>query len=73
MQEQLEETASLTEEIKAQHQQLLSWAELFDAASMAEKKIIAGHILKAVIVSRDYHIQIEFNISEADYLNGMQL
>ena len=56
-----------------QHQQLLSWAEMFDAASPAERKLIASHLIKAVTLTRGYGIQIDFNISEAQYLNGMEL
>lgn len=56
-----------------QHKQLLSWAELFDSASIDEKKVIASQLIKAVTLSRNYGIQIEFNISEAQFLNGMEM
>lgn len=63
----------LTQELKDQHQQLLSWAEMFDSASPAERKLIASHLIKAVTLTRGYGIQIDFNISEAQYLTGMEL
>ena len=59
--------------LKKQHQQLLSWDEMFDAASPAERKLIASHLIKAVTLTRSYGIQSDFNISEAQYLNGMEL
>lgn len=59
--------------IMAQHQQLLSWAELFDSASIDEKKVIASQLIKAVTLTRNYGIQIEFSISEAQFLNGMEM
>lgn len=62
----------LTQELKDQHQQLLSWAEMFDSASPTERKLIASHLVKAVTLTRGYGIQIDFNISEAQYLNGME-
>lgn len=44
---------------------------MFDTASPAERKLIASHLIKAVTLTRGYGIQIDFNISEAQYLNGM--
>lgn len=38
----------------------------------AERKLIASHLVKAVTLTRGYGIQIDFNISEAQYLNGME-
>lgn len=65
-----EETAA---EIMEQHQRLLSWAEMFATASPEEKKMVASYVMKAVTLTRDYGIQIEFNISEAQYLGGMDM
>ena len=67
----LADSDRLTQELKDQHQQLLSWAEMFDNATPAERKLIASHLIKAVTLTRGYGIQIDFNISEAQYLNGM--
>ena len=46
---------------------------MFDAASPAERKLIASQLIKAVTLSRGYEMQIEFNISEVQYLNGMKM
>lgn len=69
----LEDNDRLTRELAEQHQLFLSWAEMFDTATRPEKKLIASQIIKAVTLSREYGIQIEFNISEAQYLNGMEM
>ncbi len=61
------------EEIKANHQKLLSWAEMFDSASLPEKKMVASYLIKAVSLTRDYGIQVEFNISEVQYLSGLEM
>lgn len=73
LQAELTETTAMAAEIKEQHKRLLSWADLFDAASQEEKKMIASYMIKAVTISRDYKLQIDFNISEAQYLNGMSM
>ncbi len=51
---------------------LLSWADIFETASPKEK-MIASYMIKAVTVSRDYNLKVDFNISEAQYLNGMSM
>ena len=73
LQNEMAEANTISSDILAQHQQLLSWAELFDSASIDEKKMIASQLLKAVTLTQNYGIQIEFNISEAQFLNGMEL
>lgn len=67
----LADSDRLTQELKEQHHQLLSWAEMFDNATPTERKLIASHLIRAVTLTRGYGIQIDFNISEAQYLNGM--
>lgn len=73
LQMDMSEAKTISSEILEQHQQLLSWAELFDSASIDEKKVIASQMIKAVTLTRNYGIQIEFNISEAQFLNGMEM
>ena len=67
------EATSIAEEILSQHQHLLSWAQIFDEASIDEKKVIASQMIKAVTLTRNYGIQIEFRMSEAQFLNGMEM
>ena len=56
-----------------EHQQILTWAELFDSAAIGEKKVIASYLIKAVTLTRGYGIQVDFNISEAQFLNGLEM
>ena len=69
----LYDSEQIAKELAAQHKQLLSWAEMFDNATPAERKLIASHLIRAVTLTRGYGIQIDFNISEAQYLNGMEM
>lgn len=68
-----QESTQLASDIKEQHQRLLSWAEMYDSASPEEKRMVVAHIIKAVTLTRDYGIQVEFNISEDQYLSGMEM
>ena len=73
LQRQQSESADFSREIKNSHQRILNLGEMFDTASPEEKRMIAGYIIKAVKLHRDYSMDIEFSISEAEYLNGMQM
>lgn len=73
LESRLHDSEQIAKELAAQHKQLLSWAEMFDNATPAERKLIASHLIRAVTLTRGYGIQIDFNISEAQYLNGMKL
>lgn len=73
LQRHADEGDSLSSEILEHHQRLLSWADMYDSAPPEEKKMVVSYIFKAVSLSRGYHIQIEFNISEAQYLSGMEM
>lgn len=46
---------------------------MFDTASIEEKKMIVSYLIKAVTLTRDYGVQVEFNMSEAQYLGGMEM
>ena len=65
LQEQSSEAEAIASELMDQHQKLLPWAEMFDSASTQEKKMVASYIIKAVTLTRDYGIQVEFSISAA--------
>ena len=41
--------------------------------SIDEMKVIAAYKVKAVTLTRDYGIKIEFNISEGQYLSGTEM
>ena len=71
--ELIHDAQNLSDEIMVQHKQILSWAGLFDSANIDEKKVIASQLIKAVTLTRNYGIRIEFNISEAQFLNGMEM
>lgn len=73
LQEQSSEAKAIADDLMAQHEKLLSWAEMFDSASPQEKKMVASYLIKAVTLTRNYGIQVEFNISEAQYLGGMEM
>ena len=73
LEEQVSDASTMSKDIQEHHRRLLKWADMYDAASMDEKRAVAAYIIKAVTLSRDYNIQVEFNITEAQYLSGMDM
>ncbi len=73
LKEKINEADNLAHDIHQQYQQMISWADIFKDASSEEQKMIASYMIKAVSISRDYHMDIELNLSEAQILNGMSL
>lgn len=73
LQTQAEDAKATAMEIEEQHQRLLSWADMYASASQDEKKIVASYIISEVRISRGYQLQVKFNISEAQYLSGMEM
>ena len=51
------------DKISPAYNQFKSWAEEFDAASMEEKKMIAGHLFNRIEVDRNYNIAVEMNMT----------
>lgn len=48
---------------------LLSWADFYDTCSFETKKMFIAQFIKSVRVSRDYNIEIEFNVSFDEFKN----
>lgn len=73
LERKIEESAKIAEEIRSEHRKLLSWADLYQDASMPERKMVASNLIKAVFLSENYGISIELNISEEQYRKGLIL
>lgn len=50
-------------QLMEQYQHISEWSEVFDGASVDEKKMILSRLIEKISVSRDYHITIYFYIT----------
>lgn len=57
------------ENLRQEYDRLLTWADLFDTCSFEAKKMIVAQFVKAVRISRDYNIEIDFNVSFEEFQN----
>lgn len=57
-----DEGQAILQSLNAQYDDIISWAELYDTASIEAKKMIVGCLISRVEVYRDYKLHIDFNI-----------
>ena len=68
---ELESGNAKMDEMKAEFDRIVSWSKIFDESSMEVKKMICGYLIKRVEVSKDYEVNIEFNMNVEQFLNGI--
>jgi site-specific DNA recombinase len=51
---------------------VVTWSELFDTCNMAEKKMIVSQLIRQVRISKDYSMEIDFNINVEQILDFQQ-
>ena len=59
--------------LNAQYDDIISWAEMYDTASMEAKKMIVNCLIKRVDVYRDYKLHIDFNIDFEQFCGGLDI
>ena len=57
-----EEGQTVLHSLEAQYDDIISWADMYDSASLEAKKMIVNCLIKRVEVCRDYKLHIDFNI-----------
>ena len=59
--------------LNAQYDDIISWAEMYDTASVEAKKMIVSCLIKRVEVYRDYKLHIDFNIDFEQFTGGLDI
>ncbi len=59
--------------LSAQYDDIISWTDMYDAASMEAKKMIVNCLIKRIEVYRDYKLHIDFNIDFEQFSLGMDI
>ena len=80
LQKQFEDAQSAYEEgqtvlhsLEEQYDNVISWADLYDTASLEAKKMIVNCLIRRVEVYRDYKLHIDFNIDFAQFSLGLDI
>ena len=68
---QLEQKNGIIADMKAEYDRIASLSEIFDQSDMAVKKMICSYIIEKVVVHKGYELEVKFNISVEQFLNGI--
>ena len=68
-----DEGQAVLEHLNAQYDDIISWADMYDTASMEAKKMIVNCLIKRVEVYRDYKLHVDFNIDFEQFSMGMDI
>ena len=64
---------AMLDALNAQYDDIISWADMYDSASMEAKKMIVSGLIKRVDVYRDYKLHIDFNIDFEQFSMGIDI
>ena len=59
--------------LNAQYDDIISWADIYDTASIETKKMIVNCLIKRIEVYRDYKLHIDFNIDFEQFSLGLDM
>ena len=68
-----DEGQAMLDALNAQYDDIISWADMYDSASMEAKKMIVSCLIKRVDVYRDYKLHIDFNIDFEQFSMGIDI
>lgn len=58
--------------LSTRYDDMISWAEMYDTASLEVKKMIVNCLIKRVEVFKGYEVHVEFNIDYQQFCSGME-
>ena len=67
---ELDEKKDVLDKLDYYYEQFVSWAEEFEHSTMEQKKMIICQLIKSIKVSRGYKLEIDFNISYRQFIEG---
>lgn len=68
-----DEGQAMLDVLNAQYDDIISWADMYDSASMESKKMIVSCLIRRVEVYRDYRLHIDFNIDFEQFSAGLDI
>ena len=64
---------AMLDTLNAQYDDIISWADMYESASMESKKMIVSCLIRRVEVYRDYRLHIDFNIDFEQFSAGLDI
>ena len=69
--QEVAEKQILMKDLGDSYDEIISWAELYDSASIEQKKMIVNAMITRIDVFRDYQLNIEFNFNIRQFFEGI--
>ena len=69
--QEIAEKQILMKDLGDSYDEIISWAELYDSASIEQKKMIVNAMITRIDVYRDYQLNIEFNFNIRQFFEGV--
>lgn len=68
---EVEEKESLIKELCDSYDEIMSWSELYDSASIEQKKMIVNAMITRIDVYNGYELNVELNFNIQQFFEGM--
>ena len=68
---EVKDTENLLRQLSDNFDELISWAELYEEATLEKKKMVVNALINRIEVSRDYKVKIDFNFDFEQFTNGL--
>ena len=68
---EVEEKESLIKELCDSYDEIMSWSELYDSASIEQKKMIVNAMITRIDVFNGYELNVEFNFNIQQFFEGI--
>ena len=68
---EVEEKESLIKELCDSYDEIMSWSELYDSASIEQKKMIVNAMITRIDVFNGYELNVEFNFNIRQFFEGI--
>ena len=69
--QELAEKQILMKDLGDSYDEIISWSELYDSASLEAKKMIVNAMIARIDVFKDYRLHIEFNFNIRQFFEGI--
>ena len=68
---ELKQSEQLQTELCKRYDEIISWSDLYDSATIEAKKMIVNSMIKRIDVFRDYKLKIEFDFDIKQFFLGI--
>ena len=70
-QEEISQSEQRQRELSRRYDELISWSELYDGATIAQKKMIVNSMIARLDVFRGYDLKVEFAFDIRQFFEGL--